>query len=174
MMAVLKDNRKYQAMTVAEADQLFMRMGHAMAIMEKAQAAWKKKIADLTLQQDAELAPLMAQFKELEAELAAYMEANQSRFIQPRFHKVANVGQYGFKTDPAHVELSNKGKDVIKFALENGMTDDLLTMKPMPDRAKIAEAIADGCAVDGAKLIPAGDTLKYSFLPGYIEQQLKG
>ena len=173
-MATIKDNRKYQAMTVAEADQLFMRMGRAMAILEKVQAAWKKKIADLTLQQDAELAPLVAEFKELEAELAAYMDANPSRFIQPRFHKVANVGQYGFKTDPAHVELSNKGKDVIGFALENGLADDLLTMKPTPDRAKIAAAIAEGREVAGAKLIPAGDVLKYTFLPGYIEQQLKG
>ena len=50
-MAILKDNRKYQAMSEEEGDQLFMRLGHAKAVNDKAEAAWKKKIADLTLRQ---------------------------------------------------------------------------------------------------------------------------
>ena len=173
-MAILKDNRKYQAMTVADGDRIFMQMGRAMAIMEKAQAAWDKKIAELNLQKDAALAPLIEEFKALEEELAAYMGANSGRFITPRYRQVPNVGRYGYHTAPAKVELANKGKDTVEYALAAGLSDELLTMKPTADKEKIAAAFADGKEVPGAKLVPAGDRLRYSFLPGYIEQQLKG
>lgn len=173
-MATLKDNRKYQAMTVSEADQLFMRMGQAKAIMDKKQAAWEKKKADLVLQMEAELAPLIEAFRELEAELSAYMSANASRFVDPRFRQVPNVGKYGYRTNPEKVEVANKGKDVVEYALQSGLADELLAMKPVPDKKKIAAAIKAGKEVVGANLIPAGDALQYSFLPGYLEQQLKG
>ncbi len=173
-MATLRDNRKYQAMTVTEADELLMRMGRAKAIMERAEAQWKKRIADMMLKQKEELDPLIAKFREAEAELDAYVSANQNRFIKPRMHKVPNVGEYGIRTVAAYVDLEGKGKPLIEYAMANGLSDTLLAMKPSPDKDKIAEAISGGMDVPYAKLIPAGDKLNYKFVPGYLESALKG
>lgn len=173
MASTLLDNRRCQAMTPEEGDALLMNLGRLKAIMDRAQADWKKRMAELALRQKAELDPLIAEFKAAEAELSAYVAANPGRFVKPRFRKVPQVGEYGIRTDPAYVKIEDRD-GVVEYAMSHGLSEDLLAMKPSPDKEKIAAAIADGKTVPYARVIPAGDSAKYKFLPSYLEQALKG
>ena len=167
-MAILKDNRKYQAMTEEEGDQLFMRLGHAKALKDKVEAAWKKKIADLTLRQDEELAPLIANYNELLEELTAYLTANESRFANPRFRKVPHVGKYGFRNVPAKADVTDD-EAFIGYALENGY-EDLFRVKRTPDKAAALARLKAGEKIPGAKLVPASTAAEFSFEKGWAEQ----
>ena len=167
-MAILKDNRKYQAMSEEEGDQLFMRLGHAKAVKDKAEAAWTKKIADLTLRQKEELAPLIANYNALEAEMTAYLTANESRFESPRLRKVPHVGKYGFHREPAKVDVTDK-EAFIEYALENGY-EDLCRVTRTPDKAAALARIQSGEKIPGAVMTPAGDAAVISFEKGWAEQ----
>ena len=171
-MAVLKDNRKYQAMTVAEADDLFLRIARLKAAIDKETAVHKKKLADLELAHKEKISGSMAEKEALEKELAAYIMANPDRFEKPRKHPVGQIGTYGITTDPAYVDIT--GEDaVIEYARENGC-DDLILLQVNLDKDAIRKRIEAGETIPGADLIPAGDVAKLSFKKGYAEALMKG
>lgn len=170
-MAILKDNRKYQAMTVAEADDLFLRIARLKAAIDKQIAAHKKKLAELELAHKEKIAEDLAAKEALEKELSAYVLANPDRFQKPRKHPVGQIGTYGITTDPAYVEIT--GEDaVVEYARENGY-DDLILLQVKLDKDAIRRRIEAGEIIPGADLIPAGDVAKITFKKGYAEA-LKG
>ena len=171
-MAVLKDNRKYQAMTVADADALFLRIAHLKAAIDKETAVHKKKLADLELAHKEKISGSMAEKEELEKELSAYILANPDRFQKPRKHPVGQIGTYGITTDPAYVDISDE-EAVIEYARENGC-DDLIRLKVKLDLDAVRHRIEEGETIPGADLIPAGDVAKLSFKKGYAEALMKG
>lgn len=168
MMAVLKDNRKYQAMTVAEADDLFLRIARLKAAIDKETAAHKKKLADLELAHKEKIYGDLAEKEVLEKELAAYILANPDRFQKPRKHPVGQIGTYGITTDPAYVIILDKDA-VIEFAGENDF-EDLVRVEVTPDKDGILRRIQAGEVIPGADMVPAGDVAKLSFKKGYAEQ----
>ena len=106
-MTTLKDNRKYQAMTVADADELFLKIARIKAILDRKSAAHKKRLADLEILHKEDVASELAEYELLTGELADYIQAHKERFLSPRKHKVAQIGSYGITTDPAYVTIED-------------------------------------------------------------------
>ena len=167
-MAILKDNRKYQAMSVSEADGLFLRIARLKAVIEKETANHKKKLAELEEAHKEKLAGPLAEKDELEAELTAYILANPDRFERPRKHPVGQIGAYGITTDPAYVTITDR-EAVIEYALTNGY-DDLCRVERIPDKDAALARIQAGEKIPGAVMTPAGDVAKISWKKGWAEQ----
>ena len=166
-MGILKDNRKYQAMTVAEVDDIFLRVARVTATIERETAAHKKKLAQLELAHKNKLDALIAEKRELTTELERAVMANQERYETARTHQVGRIGAYGLKTAPAKVEIRDLDA-LVAFALENGYTD-LIQTKHTPVKRAILKRMSSGEDIPGAKLIPAGDVVDLSFRKGYAE-----
>ncbi|MBO4490265.1 MAG: host-nuclease inhibitor Gam family protein [Lentisphaeria bacterium] len=167
-MAILKDNRRYQAMTVSQADDLFLRIAHLKAAIDKETAAHRKKLADLELEHKAKISGPLAEKEALEKELAAYIMANPDRFEKPRKHPVGQIGAYGITTDPAYVTVTDK-EALIAYALENGY-DDLIRVERTVDKEAAFRRITAGEDLPGAEAVPAGDVAKLTFKKGYADQ----
>lgn len=167
MMPVLKDNRKYQAMTVAQADDLFLQIARLKAYIDKETAAHKKKLTDLEIAHKEKISAELAEKEKLEKELTAYIMANPDRFIKPRKHPVGQIGTYGITTDPAYVNFFDR-QAVIEFAQENGYTD-LVRVERIPDKEAALRRMAAGEEIPGAEMVPAGDVAKLAFKKGYAE-----
>ena len=163
----LHDHRKYQAMSVADGDSLFLEIARIKARIDRQEAALKAKIADLTAAHKAKIDPDLAAKEALEKELAAYILANPGRFIKPRKHAVGVIGTYGIVTDPAYVTISDRDA-VIEFAMENGY-DDIVRVERTPDKDALLRHILSGEKIPGAAVVPAGDVAKLSFKKGYAE-----
>ena len=166
-MATLKDNRKYQAMTVADADDLFLQIARLKAVLDRKTAAHKKRLADLELSHKEDVAAELAEYELLTAELGNYIQAHKERFISPRKHKVGSIGSYGITTDPAYVTIEDEEK-LFKYALENGYEEMINTTRKPNKDAILRHAIA-GEIIPGAAVIPPGDVVKLSFSKGYAE-----
>lgn len=167
-MATLKDNRKFQAMTVQEADTLFLQIAKLKAVIDKKTAAHKKRLADLEEALHDDLDNLITEKDQLEEMLTSYILANPERFSKPRKHLVGQIGSYGITTDPAYVEITD-ADTFIQYAMEQGY-DDLCNVTRKPDKDAAKERILDGEMLPGAKLVPAGDVAKLTFKKGYAEQ----
>ena len=165
-MANLKDNRTLQAMTVSEADDLFLEIARLKAFVDKETAAHKKKLADLEIAHKEKIAAALFRKEELEERLAEYIAANPDRFIKPRKHPVGQIGTYGVVTDPAYILIQDKAA-VIAFALAD--QPGLIRTEHTPNKEAIMEFLLHGGKVPGAKLIPAGDVAKLTFKKGYAE-----
>ena len=74
-MTTLKDNRKYQAMTVADADELFLKIARIKAILDRKSAAHKKRLADLEIAHKEDVASELSEYELLTGELADYIQA---------------------------------------------------------------------------------------------------
>ncbi len=166
-MGILKDNRKYQAMTVAEVDDIFLKIARVTATIEHEEAAHKQQLADLELAHKAKLDTLVAEKRELTTELERAVMANQERYETSRTHQVGRIGAYGIKTAPPKVEIRDLDA-LVQFALENGYLD-LIQTKHTPVKRAILKRIMAGEEIPGAKVIPAGDVVDLSFRKGYAE-----
>ena len=167
-MTKLHDTRMHKSMTVAEADAIFLEIARLRAVIEREEAALKKKIADLTAACKEKISADLEKKEQLERELTNYILANPARFVKPRKHPVGQVGTYGVTTGPAYIRIFSK-EDIIDFALINGY-DDIIRTEHTPDKDGILRRITAGVDVPGAELIPAGDVAKLSFKKGYAEQ----
>ena len=167
-MTKLHDSRLVKKMTVAEADAIFLEIAQLRAVIEREEAALKKKIADLTAACKDKISADLEKKEQLERELTDYILSHPERFVKPRKHPVGQIGTYGVTTDPAYIRIFSK-EDIIAFALENGY-DDVIRTEHTPDKEGILRRISDGEDVPGAELIPAGDVAKMSFKKGYAEQ----
>lgn len=166
-MTTLKDNRKYQAMTVADADELFLKIARLKAILDRKSAAHKKRLADLEIAHKEDVASELSEYELLTGELADYIQAHKERFLSPRKHKVAQIGSYGITTDPAYVTIEDEEK-LFAYALENGYDDMINTKRTANKDAVLRHAIA-GEIIPGAAVVPPGDVVKFSFSKGYAE-----
>lgn len=167
-MTKLYDTRKLKTMTVAEADAIFLEIARLRAVIEKEEAALKKKIADLTAACKDKVSADLEKKEQLERELTDYIISHPERFVKPRKHPVGQVGTYGVTTDKAYIRILNQ-EDIIDFALKNGYGDIIRTERT-PDKEGILQRITSGEDIPGAELIPAGDVAKMSFKKGYAEQ----
>ena len=167
-MTKLHDSRLVKKMTVAEADAIFLEIARLRAVIEREEAALKKKIADLTAACKDKISADLEKKEQLERELTDYILSHPERFVKPRKHPVGQVGTYGVTTDKAYIRIFSK-EDIIDFALINGY-DDIIRTEHTPDKDGILRRISDGVDVPGAELIPAGDVAKMSFKKGYAEQ----
>ena len=167
-MTKLHDTRMHKSMTVAEADAIFLEIARLRAVIEREEAALKKKIADLTAACKDKISADLEKREQLERELTDYILSHPERFVKPRKHPVGQVGTYGVTTDKAYIRIFSK-EDIIDFALINGY-DDIIRTEHTPDKDGILRRISDGEDVPGAELIPAGDVAKMSFKKGYAEQ----
>lgn len=167
-MTTLKDNRKYQAMTVADADELFLKIARIKAILDRKSAAHKKRLADLEIAHKEDVASELSEYELLTGELAEYILAHKGRFILPRKHKVGSIGSYGITTDPAYVTIDDEEK-IFAYALENGY-DDMINTTRKPNKDAILRRAIAGDIIPGAAIVPPGDVVKLSFNKGYAEQ----
>ena len=167
-MSVLKDNRRYQAMSVADADAIYLRIARLKAGIDKETAAHKKHLADLEIAHKEKIAAALAAMAALEKELCAYILANPGRFTKPRKHPVGQIGGYGITTDPAFVRITDK-EAFVNFALEQGY-DNLCRVERIPDKDAALRRIMAGEDIPGAEVVPAGDVAKIAFKKGYAEQ----
>ena len=166
-MGILKDNRKYQAMTVAEVDDIFLRIARVAATIEREEAAHKKRLADLEMAHKEKLDALVAEKQTLTTELERAVMANQDRYESPRTHQVGRIGAYGIKTAPPKVEIRDL-EALVRFALEHGYSDIIVT-KHTPVKRAILKRVLEGEEIPGAVVIPAGDVVDLSFRKGYAE-----
>ena len=167
-MTTLKDNRKYQAMTVADADELFLKIARIKSVLDRKSAAHKKRLADLELAHKEDVAAELAEYELMTAELGNYIQAHKERFISPRKHKVGSIGSYGITTDPAYVTIDDEEK-IFAYALENGY-DDMINTTRKPNKDAILRRAIAGDIIPGAAIVPPGDVVKLSFSKGYAEQ----
>ena len=166
-MTTLKDNRKYQAMTVADADELFLKIARIKSILDRKSAAHKKRLADLELAHKEDVAAELAEYELLTAELGNYIQAHKERFIAPRKHKVGSIGSYGITTDPAYVTIDDEEK-IFAYALKNGY-DDMINTTRKPNKDAILHHAIAGEIIPGAAVVSPGDVVKLSFTKGYAE-----
>ena len=166
-MSIIEDNRKYQAMTVEEVDDIFLRAGRVEAMIERETATHKKKLAELELAHKSKMDALLAEKRQLRAELDRAIMANQDRFEKPKTHQVGNVGSYGIKQATAYVVIKDADA-VIAFALEHGY-DDIIITTHTPNKRGIMKRIRAGEEIPGAEMVPAGDVVVVNFKKGYAE-----
>ena len=166
-MSIIEDNRKYQAMTVEEVDDIFLRGGRVEAMIERETANHKKKLAELELAHKTKMDALLAEKRQLRAELDRAIMANQERFEEPKTHQVGNIGSYGIKQAPAKVEIKDPDA-VVRFALENGY-DDIIITTHAPDKRGLLKRFKAGEKIPGAILVPAGDVVVVNYKKGYAE-----
>lgn len=168
-MTVLQDNRKFQAMTVAEADAIFQRIALLEATIKRESFAADKKKAEIVIALQEKIAPALEERDELVETLTCYIQANPDRFIKPRKHKVGEMGSYGIETDPAKTVINDK-LAVVDYAREHGL--DLYEEDFKINKKAVETAISVGHKIPGAKIVPAGDVAKYKVAQSYIESLL--
>ena len=168
-MTVLQDNRKFQAMTVAEADAIFQRIALLEATIKRESSAADKKKAEIAIALQEKIAPALEERDELVETLTCYIQANPDRFIKPRKHKVGEMGSYGIETDPAKTVINDK-LAVVEYAREHGL--DLYEEDFKVNKKAVETAISVGHKIPGAKIVPAGDVAKYKVAQSYIESLL--
>lgn len=168
-MTVLQDNRKFQAMTVAEADAIFQRIALLEATIKRESSAADKKKAEIAIALQEKIAPALEERDELVETLTCYIQANPDRFIKPRKHKVGEMGSYGIETDPAKTVINDK-LAVVEYAREHGL--DLYEEDFKINKKAVETAISVGHKIPGAKIVPAGDVAKYKVAQSYIESLL--
>ena len=166
-MSTLQVNRRYQAMSVADADAIYLRIARLKAGIDRETAAHKKRLADLEIAHKDKIAADLAAMEALEKELCAYILANPGRFTKPRKHPVGQIGSYGITTAPAYVRITDK-EAFVDFALEQGY-DDLTRVERTPDKDAALRRIMGGEEIPGAEVVPPGDVAKIAFKKGYAE-----
>lgn len=156
MAKQLSDNRKYQAMTEADADALFRELAMLETRLLAKAAAVEKKISDLKAKLAEETAEDNALLEQLRERLTAYIESNPERFASPRQRKT-DFGKYGLRT--ASKLVISDGDAVVNFSDSEGL--DLYELVKNPVKERITAAIRDGYAVPGARVF-SGDLATYS------------
>ena len=170
-MAIAKDTREFQAMTVADADGILMQLARLSAELKKKSAAAEKRKAELELQRAADTAEQQKEYDRLFDRLTEYIQAHPERFKHPRKHQVKGIGAYGIELAPDKYKTLDPNL-VVEFSDENGLA--LYKMVPEIDNAAAKQIFRDGGTVPGAKYTPAGDVPKIKIDPSYIEKLLRG
>lgn len=161
------DNRQYQAMTVDEADALFLRIAKHKAALERKGAAYKARLAKLEEEFLADTRTERDAYNNLSSELIAYIIANPDRFKKPRKHPVGGIGSYGITTDPAIVNITDKDV-LIQFILDNGY-DDLCKVTRVPVKEAILRRMMAGEDLPGVRITPPGDVAKLTFKANFAD-----
>lgn len=168
-MAIAKDTREFQAMSVADADGLLMQLARLSAELKKKAAAAEKRKAEIDIQLAADTAEQQQEYSRLFDRLTEYIQAHPERFVRPRNHQVKGVGSYGIEIAPDRYKTVDESL-VIEYSDANGLA--LYQLVPKIDNAAAKQVFRDGGTVPGAKYTPAGDVPKIKIDPSYIEKIL--
>jgi len=164
MNNVLSDNRKYKAMTAAEADKLLETIvGHSIDGVKLA-SAYEKKMAALKAEFEEKAEPISKLIKANAAELEAYILANPERFLKPRARKTL-FGSYGLRT-VTNLEITDE-LAVIRLAREKALP--LFTEVIKLDKKAVEKAISEGVKIPGAE-IQTGERAFYKESKELIDQ----
>ena len=167
MAKQLSDNRKYRAMTEADADALFRELAMVETRLLAKAAAVEKKIGDLKAKLAEETAEDNALLERLRKNLTAYIAANPDRFASPRQRKT-EFGKYGLRT--ASKLVISDGDAVVNFSDSEGL--DLYELVKNPVKERITAAIRDGYAVPGARVF-SGELATYNVDRKAVESYLQ-
>ena len=147
MNIVLRDNRKYKAMTAAEADALLEEIVK-MSIEDTRQAAiYDKKLAAIKSEFEDKVNPLRTLMKQQAAELEAYINANPERFAKPRARKTP-FGSYGLRS-VSSLEITDEAAVI---AIVKAKALPLYTEVIKLDKKAVEKAICDGHSIPGAEI----------------------
>lgn len=167
MTTRLSDNREAQAMTVAEADQMFARIAVLSAQITRSAAMTDKQIADLKASHEQRTAIAQDELNELTACLNDYITSNKARFLKPRQRKTA-FGKYGLRTvsetriiDPEAVIAYSDGHELA-----------LYDVKRTVNKKAVEKQIADGETIPGAKIL-TGDVASFTVAKDVLDQPVK-
>ena len=160
----LSDNRALRAMTVQEADALFREIALLTVRIDKIEAGYEKRIAELKAAAQRETDPLKTDLRAKVAELTAYILANQERFAKPRQHQT-DYGKYGLRS-VANVEVLDE--EAVKASVKAQGIPALIVTEKL-DRKAIEKAISDGLTVDGCEL-RRGEIASYTIAKALLEE----
>ena len=119
-MAIAKDTREFQAMSVADADALLMQLARLSAELKKKAAAAEKRKAEIDIQLAADTAEQQQEYDRLFDRLTEYIQAHPERFVRPRNHQVKGVGSYGIEIAPDRYKTVDESL-VIEYSDANGL-----------------------------------------------------
>ena len=160
----LSDNRALRAMTVQEADALFREIALLTVRIDKIEAGYEKRIAELKAAAQRETDPLKTDLRAKVAELTAYILANTDRFAKPRQHQT-DYGKYGLRS-VANLEVLDE--EAVKASVKAQGIPALIVTEKL-DRKALEKAISDGMAVDGCEL-RRGEIASYTVAKALLEE----
>lgn len=164
MNNVLSDNRKYKAMTAAEADALLEKIvGHKIEEVKLA-AAYEKKLAAIKSEFEDKAEPIRKLMGGLALELEAYILANPERFAKPRARKTL-FGSYGLRT-VSSLEITDEQAVIAAARMQ---TLPLFTEIIKVDKKAVEKAISEGYDVPGAE-IQSGERAFYKESKELLDQ----
>lgn len=155
MPITVNDNRKYKAMTDADADGLFSQyaQAHLDATAIAAKADYDK--SKIQTAADAKIKPLQDRATQLKLELERYINANPERFLSPRKRKHP-MGTYGMHSVKGKTEID--ADKVIEFALKKRRKELLITTHK-PAIEEIKKAVLGGETIPGVVSLPGGEKI---------------
>ena len=159
----LSDNRKYRAMTVEQADQLFQKIALLTIRLNRISTSYEVKIAELKTAAGRETEPLAAELKKKEEELTGYILANPERFIKPRQH-VTEYGKYGVR-QVAGLEITDE--EAVKASVRLQHLPALLVIEKL-DKKALEKAISEGVVINGCE-IRRGEIASYTVAKALLE-----
>lgn len=163
MSTTMHDNRKYLAMTVDEADELFRRLALEVINRAKITAAAEKTIAAIKARTLAQLEPGDKLIARLERELTAYINTHPERFAAPRNRKTS-LGSYGRRTVSKLVITDRQA--VIKQA--QAVAPECCVTEIKLDKSATEKAVAAGLITAGAAL-QTGEIATYKIAKSLLE-----
>ena len=159
----LSDNRKYRAMSVEEADQLFQEIAQLTIQLNRISTAYEFKIGELKAAAGRETEPLAAELKKREEELTGYILANPERFIKPRQH-VTEYGKYGVR-QVAGLEITDE--EAVKASVRLQHLPALLVIEKL-DKKALEKAISEGVVINGCEM-RRGEIASYTVAKALLE-----
>ena len=151
----LDDSRKYQAMTVEDADALFQHLALLETRIAAKTAAADKKIAEIKKRLKEETDSDSEALASVKAELTRYIGAHPERFAKPRMRKTA-FGQYGLRTS-TKLEITDADA-VIDYSDDAGL--DLYETSRTVIAKAVSAAMADGHIIPGVQQL-SGSVASY-------------
>ena len=159
----LSDNRRYRAMSVEQADQLFQEIALLTIQLNRISTGYEAKIAELKAAAGRETEGLAAELKKREEELTGYILANPERFIKPRQH-VTEYGKYGVR-QVAGLEITDE--EAVKTSVRAQHIPALLVIEKL-DRKALEKAISEGVAINGCEM-RRGEIASYTVAKALLE-----
>ena len=147
MPTTMLDTRPVVSLTPAQADELFRQIAMLTHKANKISADYEKKIGELKVKADNELAPIRSNISQLAKKLSDYISVHKERFNSPRQRKT-EYGTYGLRS-VANLELTDP--DAALAAVKEQHIPALVVTEKL-DKKAVAKALADGAVIPGAEM----------------------
>ena len=154
----INDNRKYKAMTDADADRLFT--DYAKSVLQQISIAAKAdhEVAKIRQATNETLKPMQEDADAIKHELERYITANPERFADPRYRKTT-LGKFGVQS--VRGKLSIDEEAVLAWARRHKRTD-LFTVIYKLALDNLRTALANGEEIPGCVQQPGGERINFT------------